>query len=108
MKSAFETIKDSYDLDTLREIEEYGCSSGVATNHIYYSQTVSFFDNYEDEIYEYIADTLGGEFHDELWLANTCNISGYKNDSVWTFIELVASQIVGEYESTTCEELCSV
>ena len=105
LKSAFESVKDSYDLDTLREIVEHGCISGVANQHIYYTETVSFFDNYEDEIIEYIADTLGGEFNEELWNNNPCNITGYKNDTVWTFVELVASQIVNEYESTTCEEL---
>ena len=105
MKSAYETIKETYDIETLREIEEYGCSSGVAHDHIYYSDTLNFFDHFEDEIIEYIADTLGGEFNEELWNQNPCDFIGYKNDTVWCFIELVASQIVAEYEDTTCEEL---
>ena len=102
---AFNSVKESYDIDTLREIVEHGCVSGVAHDHIYYSETLSFFDNYEDEIVEYIADTLGGEFNEELWTNNPCNITGYKNDTVWTFVELVASQLVDEYEDTTCQEL---
>ena len=108
LKSAFETIKDSYDIETLREIIEFGCNGGSANQHIYYYETVSFFDNYEDEIVEYIADMLGDEHNEELWSDNPCNIVGYKNDTVWCYIELVANQIVGEYESTTCEELCTV
>ena len=32
--SALETIKEQYDINTLREIVEHGCSSGVANNHI--------------------------------------------------------------------------
>ena len=104
-KDAFNTVKESYDFDTLIEIVEHGCSSGVAHDHIYYYETLSFFDNYEDEIIEYIADTLGGEFNEELWNNNPCNITGYKNDTVWTFVELVASQLVDEYEDTTCQEL---
>ena len=103
--NAFETIKETYDIETLREIEEYGCSSGVAHDHIYYSDTLTFFDHFEDEIVEYIADILGGEFNEELWNNNPCDFIGYKNDTVWTYIELVASQIVAEYEDTTCEEL---
>jgi len=103
--NAFETIKETYDIETLRDIEEYGCSSGVAHDHIYYSDTLPFFDHFEDEIIEYIADTLGGEFNEELWTNNPCDLIGYKNDTVWCFIELVASQIVAEYEDTTCEEL---
>ncbi len=60
--SAFETIQETYELETLREIVEHGCVSGVAHDHIYYSDTIKFFDEYEDEIIEYISDTLGGEF----------------------------------------------
>ena len=105
MESAFDSVRDSYDLDTLREIREHGCISGVANQHIYYTETVSFFDNYEDEIIEYIADTLGDEFNEELWIKNPCNIQGYKNASVWVFVELVANQLIEEYESTTNEEL---
>ena len=105
MENAFDSVRDSYDIDTLREIVEYGCSSGIANQHIYYSETVSFFDNYEDEIIEYITDTLGDEMIEEIWNANPCNITGYKNDTVWTYVELVASQLVDEYEDTTCQEL---
>ena len=108
MESAFDSVRDSYDLDTLREIREHGCISGVANQHIYYTETVSFFDNYEDEIIEYIADNLGGEFNEQLWIDNPCNIIGYKNETVWAYVELVASQLIDEYESTTCEELCTV
>ena len=105
LKSAYESIKDSYEIEDLREIVEHGCQSGVAHQHIYYSETVSFFDNYEDEIIEYIADNLGGEFNEQLWIDNPCNIIGYKNETVWAYVELVASQLIDEYESTTNEEL---
>ena len=104
-ETAFDTIKETYDIETLREIVEHGCVSGVAHDHIYYRDTIKFFDEYEDEIVEYIADTLGGEFNEELWNDNPCNITGYKNDSTWCFIELVASLLVDQYEDTTCEEL---
>ena len=102
---AFNSVKESYDIDTLREIVEHGCQSGVAHDHIYYSDTLTFFDHFENEIIEYIADTLGDEFNEELWNKNPCNWTGYKNDTVWTFVELVASQLVDEYEDTTCQEL---
>ena len=105
MKSAFETIRETYDIETLREIRDHGCASGVAHDHIYYAETCQFFEDHEDEIVEYIADALGGELNEELWINNPCNLVGYKNDSTWCFIELVAGQIVDEYESTTCEEL---
>ena len=102
---AFESIKEQYDIDTLREIRDHGCASGVANNHIYYTQTVKFFDDNEDELIEYIADTLGGEINEELWNNNPCNITGYKNQIVWTYIETVANNLIEQYEDITCEEM---
>ena len=104
-QSAFDTIKNEYDIDTLREIVEHGCSSGVANNHIYYTQTVEFFDNNEDEIFEYIADTLGGDYNEYIWNNNPCHINGYKNETTWCYIELVSQQLIAEYEDITCEEM---
>ena len=105
METAFDSVRDSYDIETLREIRDHGCVSGVAHDHIYYKDTIKFFDEYEDEIVEYIADTLGGEFNEELWNNNPCNITGYKNDSAWCYVELVASLLVDQYEDITQEEL---
>jgi len=106
---AFDSIKQSYDLDTLREIVEHGCSSGVATDHIYYYQTVSFYDDNENEIIGYLDDNFGVEFLVELFSNNDANLDCYKNDVVWSFVELVASQLVDEFETTTIEyeqEIC--
>ena len=103
--SAFDTIKNEYDIDTLREIRDHGCASGVANNHIYYTQTVKFFDEHEDEIIEHLADYYGGEYNEEVWYNNANHINGYKNEIVWSFIEAVAQQLVDEYEDITCEEM---
>ena len=103
--SAFDTIKNEYDINTLRDIRDHGCSSGVAYNHIYYTETVSFFDKHEDEIIEYIAETLGGDINEDIWNRNPNHINGYKNDIVWTYIELVANTLVDQYEDITCEEM---
>ena len=105
MKSAYETIQDVYDIDTLREIRDHGCVSGVAHDHIYYSDTEKFYDQHSEEIIDYIADTLGGEHNEELWNNNPLFVEGFKNDMVWTFIEIVAGELVEQYEDTTCEEL---
>ena len=103
--SAYETIKKEYDIDTLREIRDHGCSSGAANNHIYYNETVKFFDDNEDELIEYITDTVGEEITEGIWDDNTNHINGYKNDIVWTYIEIVANDLVHEYEDITCEEM---
>ena len=103
--SAFESIKDSYDLDTLREIRDHGCSSGVATSHIYYTETNEFFDNYEEEIVEDIESYLGTSMLVEIFTNNEAQLASYKNDVCWLFVECVAAQILDEFEDTTCEEL---
>ena len=64
--NAFETIRETYDIEELREIRDHGCASGVAYDHIYYSDTLTFFDEFEDEIIEYIADNLGGEYNEHI------------------------------------------
>ena len=102
---AFDSIKKQYDIDTLREISDHGCVSGVANHHIYYNQTVSFFDDNEEEIVEYVSDTLDEDYLVECFKNNDAQLRLYKNDIVWTFVELAAGQLVDEFESTTNEEL---
>ena len=108
LSSAYDVIKDTYDYETCKEIVEHGCVSGVATDHIYYKDTLSFFDKYEDEMIEYIADTLGGEANEDLWTRNTCNITGYKNVVTWSFIELVAMSIVDGVDALEDDELYAI
>ncbi len=103
--SAIESLKDTYDIETLRDIVEHGCASGVAHDHIYYADCIKFYDTYEDEITDYIVDNFGSEMLVELFSNNEGNLRGYKNDLVWTFIEMIASTIIEEYEDVTCQEL---
>ena len=108
LSSAYDVIKDTYDYETCKEIVEHGCVSGVAFDHIYYKDTLSFFEKYEDEMIEYITDTLGDDVINSLWNENTGSISGYKNDLAWTFIELVAMSIVDGVDSLEDDELYAV
>jgi hypothetical protein len=103
--SAIESLKDSYNIEDLRVIVEHGCASGVAHDHIYYADCIKFYDTYEDEITDYIVDNFGSEMLVELFSNNEGNLRGYKNDLVWTFIEMNASTIIEEYEDVTCQEL---
>ena len=102
---AFDSIKSQYDIDTLRDIVKHGCVSGVANNHIYYTETVQFFDDNEEEIVSYIEDNLGTETLIEMFTNSDAHLASYKNDVCWMFIELVADQLIFEFESTTNEEL---
>ena len=98
-KSAEEAILEAYSINKLEKIAEKGCVSGAAHNHKYYKDTISFFDKYEDEMIEYIADTVGNETNEELWTRNSGNYPGYQNDVVWTYIELLASNYLEEIEN---------
>ena len=105
MLSAIEQIKSDYDYEDAKQIVTSGCQSGVCFKHIYYADTVEFFNKYSDEITEYIIDTVGIDWMKTTFARNTGNLDMYMNDISWAFIELVCGQIVDEYESTTCEEL---
>jgi len=98
MTNAYDTILNTYDLETCKEIIEHGCQSGVCSQHIYYGDTIKFFDTYADEVTEYIKDVLGVEHLSETLQANDGNLDLYKNDLTWTFIELVAMLVVDEYD----------
>ena len=93
-QSAFDVIKNQYTIDELNDIVEHGCASGSAHSHIYYSDNVSFYDNYSDDIVEYITDAIGSEFLTETFDNNEGMLTGYKNDIVWTFIELYAMELI--------------
>ena len=105
MLSAIEQIKSDYDYEDAKEIVNHGCESGVCFKHIYYADTVEFFNKYPDEITRYIIDNVGIEVITESFSRNDGNWDCHFNDLTWYFIELVAGEIVDEYESTTCEEL---
>ena len=93
-QSPFDVIKNDYTIEELNDIVEHGCASGCAHQHIYYSDNVSFYDEYEVWIVDYITDAIGSEFLTETFDNNEGNLTGYKNDIVWTFIELYAMELI--------------
>ena len=105
MLTAFEQIKEDYDYEDAKEIVNHGCQSGVCFKHIYYADTIGFFNKYPDEITRYVVDNIGIDFLKETLERHDGDLDCYLNDLTWAFIELVAGQIVDEFESTTCEEM---
>ena len=103
MQSAFDTIIDTYDYETCKEIVNHGCQSGVCTQHIYYGDTIKFFEKYSDEITEYIKDTLGFEALKDIFDKNNGELDMYMNDLTWAFIELVAMHVVDDYEDAVTD-----
>ena len=97
-KSAKETILGIYSEEELQEIVDHGCAAGCAKNHIYYKETVKFFDDFEHEITDFLTESIGNEFLTETFKNNEGNIQGYKNDIVWTFIEIIAMNELDDEE----------
>ena len=102
-QSPFDVIKNQYTIDELNDIVEHGCASGCASNHIYYTDTVSFYDKYSDSIVDYIGDVIGSGFLTETFDNNEGNLTGYKNDIVWTFIELYAMELIDNIDNEEFE-----
>ena len=91
--NAINAIKEAYDFETMQEIASHGCESGVCSQHIYYGDTIEFFDNYEDEIVEYIRDNYGTEFLVEMFRNADADLTYYKNNVVLCFIEMIAFEV---------------
>ena len=105
MTNAFDTILNTYDLATCKEIVDHGCQSGVCSQHIYYGDTIEFFDTHEDEIVEYVTDAFEIDTLVAIFRQAEASLKHYKHDLVWTFIELVAMSVVDEYENIEQELL---
>ena len=102
-QSPFDVIKNQYTIDELNDIVEHGCASGCAHQHIYHAENVLFFNQHEDEIVEYITDAIGSEFLTETFDNNEGYLRGYKNDIVWTFIELYAMELIDNINNEEME-----
>ena len=96
-------LKD-YDQEQLQEIANNGCISGVCSQHIYYADTLSFFDKYEGEILSEITEIFGVDQLVEIFKQHDACYDAYRNDVVWTFIELVAMDVVTEMERIQYEQ----
>ena len=103
-QSPFDVIKNQYTIDELNDIVEHGCASGCANNHIYYAETNSFFNEHESDIVDYITDAIGSEFLTETFSNNEGMLTGYKNDIVWTFIELYAMELIDNIDNEELED----
>ena len=101
--NAIQTIKATYDYDQCKEIVDHGCESGVCSQHIYYGDTVKFFETYPDEITERIKDTLGVEVITDNYKENDGNWDAHMNDLTWMFIELVAMSVVDDMEDAVTD-----
>ena len=105
MPSAIDVIKDTYDYETCKEIVDHGCQSGVCSQHIYYADTIRFFDEHEGEITDFVVDSADAQFVGEVLAQHKGDLDAYKNDMTWAFIEFVAMDVVdNEYDQQRIED----
>ena len=90
-------LKD-YDQEQMQEIADHGCKSGVCNEHIYYADTIAFFDKYEGEILDLITERWGTEQLVELFAKSDACYDMYRNECTWLFIEEVAQDVVLDNE----------
>ena len=96
--NAINAIKEAYDFETMQEIASHGCQSGVCSQHIYYGDTVKFYDKYETEILDELVLNYGTEFLVDLFRDADADLTYYKNAVCWAYIEMVAMDTIREHE----------
>ena len=87
-----------YDQESMQEIANHGCESGVCFQHIYYGDTSKFYDNNEDEVLDYLTDMFDTEFLVDLFRDADADLTHYKNAVCWAYIEMVAMDTIREHE----------
>ena len=95
--NATEKVLSIYTIDELKEIADHGCESGVCRQHIYYGDTIQFYDTFEDDILESLRDAYDTEFLIDLFKEADASLVVYKNHVVWAFIEMVAFDVVEDH-----------
>lgn len=101
MQKIKQYILDNYELETIQNIVNHGCVSGVANTLIYYHDTVAFHDEHEAEIWDmlyqdaqdqgYTVVELIGHFNGQ---KNVGSMDQFKNMLVWYAIEAAALDII--------------
>ena len=96
--NATEKILQTYNKEELKEIADHGCQSGVCSQHIYYGDTIQFYDTFETDIMDELVLNYGYDILVDLFRDADANLHIYKNNVVWAFIEMVAFEAVEEYD----------
>ena len=94
---ATEKILQTYSKEELKEIADHGCESGVCSQHIYYGDTVQFYETFETNILDELTLNYGTEFLIDLFRDADADLTNYKNAVCWAFIEMVAFEAVQDH-----------
>ena len=106
MQRGYDEIIATYDKETMEEIVRHGCSSGVCHEHIYYGDTIRFYDNHEDEILDYFTDSYDDDdFLVNLFKDADASLGLYKNYVTWAYIEAISCDVTSELDEQESELL---
>ena len=88
---------EKQELGLISDIAKHGCAGGVS-GLIYYSETSSFYDQHEGEIWQVLKDTADAAgIKNGLQLYNICkdpsSLELLKNDLVWFAVEVLAQEL---------------
>ena len=92
--NAKEKVLSIYSIDELKEIANHGCQSGVCHEHIYYGDTIQFYDTFENDILDELVLNFGYDLLNDLFKDADADLTVYKNHVVWAFIEMVAFEAI--------------
>ena len=98
---AVKEIQEAYNLKTMEEIVTHGCQSGVCSQHIYYGDTIKFFDTHEDEIMDYFDSMYDPDFLVNLFKDADASLTHYKNSVTWAYIEAVSVDVISDVTEST-------
>ena len=95
-------LKENYEQSELQEIAEGGLEGGVS-GFIYYSETIEFYDENEDEIWELLeedADQYGYKDINSFiasFKGDIQSLTQYKNILTWYAVERQSQELVDEF-----------
>ena len=101
---AFKELCNTYDIEDMQEIVNHGCASGVCFKHVYYADTISFFDKYEGEILDLIHVRYGVDELVSIFQRSEADYDMYRNECCWLFIENVATDVIIDNEELSESE----
>lgn len=106
------TIKDylleNYEMQTIKEITQHGCISGICSDLIYYNDTCKFHDKHEQEIWDLLDQNAQASDCSIIQLIeqfkgqkDVGSMTQFKNLLTWYAVEEIAYQIIEESENNS-------
>jgi len=99
-----DVLLKEYDQEELQSIADNGCTGGVCFKHIYYGDTIAFFDKHEAEILDLIHVRYGVDELVTIFKKSEACYDSYRNECTWLFVENVATDVVIDNEESQLAE----